>query len=238
MDKKVKGIILKTIDYKESDKLLTILCLEDGKITVKARAIKKAKSKLKAFCQPFCFANYELANSASGFVLTGAEEIENFYDLTSNIEVFEYAFCVLEIADKVCVEGQDYAELFIKILKVLSCLKKQINSKIALTKFCLDVLRLEGINLNLKSCPNCKTPFVNDSVFLNFSTGEILCRACRGYDFFEIEKSCFSALKIIDDCDYTKLNTIKFSSQILGKTFDLIIKLLQVKFEIKLKSIF
>ena len=159
MDKKVKGIILKTIDYKESDKLLTILCLEDGKITVKAKAVKKAKSKLKAFCQPFCFANFELANSSSGFVLTGAEEIENFYDLTSNIEVFEYAFCVLEIADKICVEGQDYSGLFIKILKTLSCLKKQISPKIVLTKFCLDVLGLEGVNLNLKFCPNWRLLF-------------------------------------------------------------------------------
>lgn len=238
MDKKVKGIILKTIDYKEADKLLTILCLEGGKITVKAKAIKKAKSKLKAFCQPFCFANFEFTKGNFGYVLTGVEEIENFYDLTSNIEVFEYAFCVLEIADKICVEGQEYPGVFISILKALSCLKKQINPKLAVIKFCLDVLGLEGINLNLKYCPNCKTPFVSDSVFLNFSTGELLCRACRGLDFFEIEKSCFSALKIVDDCDYEKLKTIKLSKNILDKTFDLILKLLQSKFEIRLKSIF
>ena len=54
MDERVKGIVLRARDYKESDKILTLLTFEKGKISVKARGAKKAKSKLKAFCQPFC----------------------------------------------------------------------------------------------------------------------------------------------------------------------------------------
>ena len=38
--------------------------------------------------------------------------------------------------------------------------------------------------------------------------------------------------------EFEKLKTIKLSKNILDKTFDLILKLLQSKFEIRLKSIF
>jgi len=44
LDTKVKGIVLKSIDFKDNDKLLTILTLEKGKITVKARGVKKNTS--------------------------------------------------------------------------------------------------------------------------------------------------------------------------------------------------
>ena len=44
---KAKGIVLFSRDYQESDKLLTILTLEYGKITVKAKSVRTAKSKLK-----------------------------------------------------------------------------------------------------------------------------------------------------------------------------------------------
>ena len=70
MDTIVKGIVLKTKEYKDNDKLLTILTLEKGKILVKARGVKKSKSKLKAFCQSFCFADFELVSSSAGFVLS------------------------------------------------------------------------------------------------------------------------------------------------------------------------
>ena len=119
MDLTVKGVVLKTTEYKDNDKLLTILTLEKGKILVKARGVKKSTSKLKAFCQSFCFADFELVSSGAGYVLTGVNEIENFYNLTTNIDKFSYAFCVLEIIDKVCAENQEYVSIFIDCLKTL-----------------------------------------------------------------------------------------------------------------------
>ena len=69
--------------------MLTILTLEKGKILVNARGVKKPKSKLKAFCQSFCFADFELTKSSNGYILTGVNQIESFFDLTSNIDKFK-----------------------------------------------------------------------------------------------------------------------------------------------------
>jgi len=235
--KKVKGIVLKAHDYQDDDKLLSILTLEEGKITVRAKGVKKTKSKLKAFCQPFCFADFELARSkGSGFVLTGVNEIENFFSLSSSLEKFNFAFAVIEIADKICQENEVYPQIFVEILK---CLKQisytDTNTATCLIKFVLNVLNFEGVNLNLSRCNNCKSPLISN-VFLDLSTGEVLCQVCKNFSSIEIEKSVFSALKMISMCEYEKLQTIKLSKKILDLTLKIVIQNIQQKFDIYIKS--
>lgn len=237
MDISVKGIILKTKDYKENDKLLTLLTLEKGKILVNARGVKKPKSKLKAFCQSFCFADFELTKSSNGYILTGVNQIESFFDLTCNIDKFNYAFAVLEIADKICLENQVYVDIFIDCLK---CLKQmnytEINPQLLLSKFILNTLKFEGVNLNLNKCNNCKTPFVSD-VFLDMKSGEVLCTACKNLDCVKLENFVFSALKILSREEYENLSTIKFNQKITDATLKLLLQNLRYKFDIFIKSV-
>ena len=216
MDTKVKGIVLNSKDYKESDKLLSILSLEKGKILVVAKGVKKAKSKFKAYAQPFCFANFELTGSKNGaYVLTGVNEIENFYSLTSNINKFEYAFCILEIAEKICKENVLYPRLFLEILKSLQALTdEEINEKTVLIKFILNLLNFEGVNINLNKCTSCKSVLVGD-VFLDMQTCETLCTACKNTNCVKLEKSAFSTLKIISQNDYKSFKTIKLKESFL-----------------------
>ena len=57
----VNGLMLKSADYKENDKILTLLTAEKGKITAGIKGVRKAKAKLKFAAQPFCFAEYVLS---------------------------------------------------------------------------------------------------------------------------------------------------------------------------------
>lgn len=45
---KLQAIVLNRVDYKESDRILTLLSPEKGKLTVSARGVKKQASKLRA----------------------------------------------------------------------------------------------------------------------------------------------------------------------------------------------
>ena len=45
---KLQAIVLNRVDYKESDRILTLLSPEKGKLTVSARGVKKQASKLVA----------------------------------------------------------------------------------------------------------------------------------------------------------------------------------------------
>lgn len=237
MDTTVKGIVLKTKEYKDNDKLLTILSLEKGKILVKARGVKKASSKLKPYCQSFCFAEFELVSSKAGYILTGVNEIESFYDMTCDIDKFSHAFCVLELVDKVCYENQDYTSIFIDTLKCLKQMKANSSDiKLTLCKFIFNVLNFEGFNINLDKCVICNKTLTKN-IFFNISKGEISCENCKSLDDEILDNAIFSALKIISNNTYEQLKTVKFSNTLQDKLLKFLTQNVYFRYEIKLKSL-
>ena len=48
---KTKGLVLREVAYKESDKILTVLTEDHGKMTLKARGVRRPASPMKAACQ-------------------------------------------------------------------------------------------------------------------------------------------------------------------------------------------
>ena len=61
MEVKVNALVIKAVDYKDNDRILTLYSLEKGKITAGIKGVKKAGAKLKFASEPFCFAEYILA---------------------------------------------------------------------------------------------------------------------------------------------------------------------------------
>ena len=90
----VNALMLRSVDYKENDKILTLLTAERGKISAGIKGVKKAAAKLKFAAQPFCFAEYVLADRGGKYTVINASECESFYDLRTDINKFYAASAV------------------------------------------------------------------------------------------------------------------------------------------------
>ena len=55
-----KALVLRGVDYKESDRILTLLTRDMGKVTVSARGCRKKNSPLSAGCQLLCWSEFVL----------------------------------------------------------------------------------------------------------------------------------------------------------------------------------
>ena len=91
MTTKVKAIVLKAIDYKEKDKLLTLFTLEQGKLICSMRGVKAPNAKLKFAKETFCFGEFIIENTKGNNIVTQVEIIDNFFEITQNIDKF-YVF--------------------------------------------------------------------------------------------------------------------------------------------------
>ena len=67
MELKVNALMIRAADYGENDKILTLLTAERGKLTAAIKGVKKAGAKLKFAAQPFCLAEYVLADSGDRY---------------------------------------------------------------------------------------------------------------------------------------------------------------------------
>ena len=111
--------MLRATDYLENDKILTLLTAERGKITAGIKGVKKAGAKLKFAAQPFCFAEYILAERGGRYTVTQASECESFYDLRTDVNKFYAACAVCETAQALTFEG-DGGGIFYGCVKALT----------------------------------------------------------------------------------------------------------------------
>ena len=106
MEIKTEAIVLRSIDYKDNDKLLTLFSPELGKITAGIKGVKKPKAKLAFSAQPFCFAEYVLAEKNGRYTVTAAYLHESFFELRSDVDAFYAACAAAEICRTLAQENE------------------------------------------------------------------------------------------------------------------------------------
>ena len=239
MDERVKGIVLRARDYKESDKILTLLTFEKGKISVKARGAKKAKSKLKAFCQPFCFADFELVDSKIMPILSGANAIDMYFDLVVDYDKYALSSSVLEICDKICVEGQDYSSLLLTSIKCINEIAYTTTSpKLLIAKFIIEVLKEEGVIFSFNSCCNtCGKELLDADTFINLSSGEIVCGNCKLLYNEKLNRPEIEIIKTLLSNDFSAFSEFNFPDKEIGDTLEILNKNLSYRCDIKINSL-
>ena len=118
----LRGIVLGGTDVKEKDKLIRIFTLEKGIVLATMRGVRGDKAKLKPAKEIFCFAEFIVEEDKNYCIVTSANIIDNFYDISKNIEKYYEACAIIDIVGKVAVEPNP--QLFIdlvKALKVICC---------------------------------------------------------------------------------------------------------------------
>ncbi len=114
-----EAICLRAVDFGENDRILTLYMAQKGKVAVKARGCKSAKSKLKYAATPLCFGKYYLTGR-DRFTLVGCDCIDSFFSITSDPIKYYGASAVLEVVDKMTLEDEYNHNLFVKMLEALN----------------------------------------------------------------------------------------------------------------------
>lgn len=231
---KVKGIVIFSQDYKEKDKLVTLLT-PIGKLLVLAKGVKNPNAKLKSTTMPFCFADFVLDKKGEMYILTSAEIIDTFFDVTKDYDKYVIASKILEFANRLAIDDtQSILVLSLKTLKMVAY--EEVNPKIVLIKHLLELLTILGFKLNFNFCASCKGPLMT-KIYYDFSSGELVCPACKNNYCKEISKAVYSVLRLINNQDTISLATLKFANDMLDETIDLLFKSYNFKFSINVKNI-
>ncbi len=174
----VNALMLRSVDYKENDKILTLLTAERGKISAGIKGVKKAAAKLKFAAQPFCFAEYVLADRGGKYTVINASECESFYDLRTDINKFYAASAVAEVANALTFEGDECREIFTESVRTMSEICRGGESG-ALIRFLLSALKLSGYGVSTEKCVQCGAElFFADRLKFDMDAGSFTCGEC------------------------------------------------------------
>lgn len=172
-----KALILRESQYKDNDKILSVLTEDLGLLTVKARGVKRKNSTLRSGCQLLCYSELTLFEKNGFYTINEAEPIQMFMRLRTDIELLSLGAYFAQLLENVSAQDQVNPEILslgLNSLYALDKLKKpQILVKAA---FELRLLSLSGYLPNLDGCASCGE---EDARVFYLQEGILLCDSCR-----------------------------------------------------------
>jgi DNA repair protein RecO (recombination protein O) len=93
----VQAIVLRRRDSGETDRRLTILTPERGKVDVVAKGARKPASRLAGISDPLCVSRLEVAEGKRNLFITQAQPMRSFPGLRSDYERLSFALSLCEL---------------------------------------------------------------------------------------------------------------------------------------------
>ena len=154
-----QGIVLREVNYKESDKILTVLTRDLGRLTVKARGCRRKNSPLSAASQLLVYSELTLFEYRDYWSMDQGDSLEQFWGVRQDVEKLALGSYFAEVMETVAEEGRPDPALLSLILNSLYALDK-LNKPLPLVKaaYELKLLSLVGYEPMLDACAVCGVP--------------------------------------------------------------------------------
>jgi len=203
----IQGLVLRVTAYNDTDALLTLLTREHGKLTVKARGLRRKNSPLTAPCQLLVFGEFTLFEYREMYTINEAHSIELFQQLRRDLTKLSLGTYFAQVAEIVSQEDIPNPELLSLVLNCLFALSKlSVNVTQVKTVFEFRCACLAGYAPDLYGCHRCGNPFPDR---FDVSQGYLECNGCRDRMSdgirLPVTLSMLETMHYIHTCDAKKL---------------------------------
>lgn len=175
----IKGLVLKTIQRTESDRLIVLFTAERGKITVCAKGSRSAKNKILPCIEPFSYSEFVLYEKDGLFWIKEAVLIENFYAIREDVAKLALASYICDVLDITVYENMEEPELLRLGLNSLYAIASNLRIlKIVKAVFEMRASLLLGFAPFVERCTKCRRSEAKEYYF-SLPDGEVVCSDCR-----------------------------------------------------------
>ena len=211
----IQGIVLRVSDYGDHDALLTVLSKKHGKLTVKARGLRRKNSPLSAVCQLLAYGEFTLFEYRGQYTVNEAHVLNLFQKLRCDLEQLSLASYFAQVSE--VLSQEDYPTPELQAL-LLNCLYGLSELKLPLCQvkavFELRAACLSGYTPDLFGCHVCgsQTPDRFD-----LSSGLLECQGCRDASStgirLPVTPGILEAMRFICFCEPKKLFSFRLGQQ-------------------------
>jgi DNA repair protein RecO (recombination protein O) len=179
MEHITQGIVLREVDYKDADKILTVLTRDLGKQTVKSPSCRRKNSRLAAGSQLLVWSELTLNQRGDRLTLKEADPQESFWSVRQDLELLALGSYFAQVTEAAAQEGESSPELLsllLNALYALDTLKKP--QDLVKAAFEIKLLCHMGFAPLVDACAVCGAP-EPERARLHLSQGVLHCARCR-----------------------------------------------------------
>lgn len=211
MIRKIEGIVVSEVDYKESSKIINILSPTDGVVGILARGTKKIKSNLSSVTSKLTYGYFHVNYKDNGLsTLIEVDVIDSFKKIRQNIDLISYASYILELANMV-YKHDNNRMIYDLLISSLKKINEGYDYEVITSILELKLLEFLGIMPVIDRCVSCGNKM--DIITISSYKGGYLCKKCLGDDVI-VDIKTIKLLRMFSLVDIDKISKLDVSIKV------------------------
>ncbi|MBQ4037528.1 MAG: DNA repair protein RecO [Clostridia bacterium] len=215
----VKGLVLRSTKYGESDKLITVLT-ENGKMFFKARGIRSITSKNAAGCASFVYSEFILEKRGDRCFLRKAQPLYATVRQGADIVSLSLASYLASLAEETALDAETGRAVLRLLMNALYLIAKEDRPcDLIKAVFEMRLMAALGQTPNLYECAGCEKeadafPFV----FFRPAQGDFLCSDCadlKEEGLVRVSREVLALCRHSVECDESHAYALKLPDSLL-----------------------
>lgn len=202
---KTRAIVLKSMKYGETSKIVTFYSEDFGKIKGIVKGARKSKSKYGSSLETFSYVQMVIykKESHSLHLVTQCDLLKIFKTITEDLNKLSVGLKIVELIEKISHDEERNPQIFKLVIDVFDALDVQTeNIQNIFCVFEIKLIELLGYRIHFDRCGICKkniSDVENHSTELVFdsSRGSPVCSNCKSHALYPVNLSIQNC-KILD----------------------------------------
>lgn len=228
---KTDGLVVRQVNYKDNDQILTVLTKEHGLMTLKARGVRSRSSRLKGACQLLAYSEFTVFENRGFHTIDEANAIQMFPELRTDIELLSLASYFAQVAEVLSQEDMPNPELLSLTLNALYALCRRLcTPELVKAAFELRAACLGGYTPELSGCAVCGDP---EPDRFDVRGGILCCASCSADEGLRLPVSpgSLAAMRYLVSCDAKRIFAFRLEGRAVKELCDLAETYLQTQLE-------
>lgn len=228
---KTDGLVVRQVNYKDNDQILTVLTKEHGLMTLKARGVRSRSSRLKGACQLLAYSEFTVFENRGFHTIDEANAIQMFPEFRTDIELLSLASYFAQVAEVLSQEDMPNPELLSLTLNALYALCRRLcTPELVKAAFELRAACLGGYTPELSGCAVCGDP---EPDRFDVRGGILCCASCSAGEGLRLPVSpgSLAAMRYLVSCDAKRLFAFRLEGRAVKELCDLAETYLQTQLE-------
>jgi len=178
---KDEALVLTKLPYGESDKIVRLFTLTNGKMSVIAKGGSKSQKRFMNTLEPFNHIKIEYFKKQNKSIarIENADLIESNTGIEKSLKSFCAASFFAEFTDRLTKDGEKNKDLFNMLKYIFVNVKDSAFGSSEIIINLLNILKITGFMPNFKTCVYCGREVPDEEkIYFSKERGGILCKIC------------------------------------------------------------
>lgn len=239
---RTEAIVLRLLDYGESDRIVTFYTSGFGKLRGIAKGARRSRRRFANALEPFCCSQILFSSQGpdSLALIEGSDVTCHFPAIRGDLEKTLSASYMIDLMDRFTLEDKKNEALYSLLQGFLNLIEAGPLTETILRLFELRILKLSGYDPVLDHCLICKEPVEKEAAYrFRASDGGLTCIACRpeSPDAIPVSLGTIRTLLLGREMGIDRLGRLALSDQTADESRRLLSRFIQHILGRELKSL-